>query len=161
MLVGIVSDTHGHVHNTLNAVRMLKSMDVSAVIHCGDIGSESIPALFDAWPTHYVLGNVDGEEATLRKAIEAQGHTLHGRFGSLELSNKRIAFLHSDDAHLFRSTVSSGEWDLVCYGHTHRAEHHHEGPTLVLNPGAIYRADPHTIALVQLPELDVTSIDIG
>ena len=54
----------------------------------------------------------------------------------------RIAFLHSDDNRLFRQTIESGQWDLVCYGHTHIAKQHREGKTLVLNPGAIYRANP-------------------
>ena len=58
--IGVISDTHGHIVNTRRAVRMFESMQVQQVLHCGDIGSPEIPPLFDAWPTHYVLGNVDG-----------------------------------------------------------------------------------------------------
>jgi len=142
----------------MNAVRMLESLEVSAVIHCGDIGSAEIPGLFAAWPTHYVLGNVDRNATELQQAIEKAGHTYHGRFGSVEWCDRQIAFLHSDDGVRFRETIYSDKWDLVCYGHTHRAEHHLEGKTLVLNPGAIYRANPHSIAIVELPDLTVTNV---
>ncbi|MGE3778384.1 MAG: metallophosphoesterase family protein, partial [Pirellulaceae bacterium] len=45
--------------------------------------------------------------------------------------------------------------DLVCYGHTHQALERFEGATHVLNPGAVYRAKPHSVAVVRLPELTV------
>jgi putative phosphoesterase len=59
MKIGVVSDTHGHVSYTLEAVRMLESLAVELVIHCGDIGTAEIVDLFAAWPTHFVFGNVD------------------------------------------------------------------------------------------------------
>ena len=65
-----------------------------------------------------------------------------------------------DDQFRFRTTIKSQEWDLVCYGHTHVAEQHLEGHTLVLNPGAIYRANPRSIALVTLPALEVEFINL-
>jgi hypothetical protein len=30
----------------------------------------------------------------------------------------------------------------------------------VVNPGAVYRANPHRVAIVQLPELVVTSLSV-
>ena len=71
MRLGIVSDTHGQVLFARNAVRMLESLDVDLVIHCGDIGSPEVVALFSDWPTHFVFGNVDLETQRLRSAIEA------------------------------------------------------------------------------------------
>jgi putative phosphoesterase len=160
MLLGIVSDTHGHLAGTQAAVRMLESLKVEAMIHCGDIGSVSVVALFSRWPTHFVLGNVDDEAAELRAAIQNAGQTFHGRFGELVIADRRIAFLHGDDSNRLEVTIGSGDYDLVCYGHTHRRELRHEGRTLVLNPGALYRAQPHSLAIVQLPELEVTHISL-
>ena len=37
MRIGILSDTHGHVANTLEAVRMLEMLDVETLLHCGDL----------------------------------------------------------------------------------------------------------------------------
>jgi uncharacterized protein len=158
MLIGVVSDTHGHVEFARPAIRMLQSSQVALVIHCGDIGSESIVPLFQDWPTHFVFGNVDDRPLALRRAIEAAGQTCHNRFGAIEVAGKRIAFLHGDDATLLSETIASGKHDLVCYGHTHVAEHHRQGQTLVLNPGALYRAQPHSLALVELPQLEIAHV---
>jgi uncharacterized protein len=160
MRIGIVSDTHGHVPNTFDAVRMLQSLDVELVIHCGDIGSAPIVELFTQWPTHFVFGNVDDDRRTLEAAILAAGKTCHGRFGSLELAGTKIAFLHGDDTGLLRQTCHSGQWDLVCHGHTHVARNVREGRTRVLNPGALYRATPHSLAYVELPSLEATIVPV-
>lgn len=160
MRVGVVSDTHGQVEYAQQAARMLESLDVEEVLHCGDIGSTKIPPVFDAWRTHYVFGNVDYNDAPLKQAIVEAGGICHGLFGDIELEGKRIALLHSHNERQFREVKTSGDYDLVCYGHTHVAEHHHEGDTLVLNPGALYRANPHSLAIVDLPELDVTQVEV-
>lgn len=158
MLLGVVSDTHGHVENTRAAVRVLESCEIDQVIHCGDIGSPQIVELFRPWPAHFVLGNVDSDTRSLRAAVVQIQGTLHGRFGSLKAQGKRIAFLHGDDERLLRETIDGGDYDLVCHGHTHVAEQRQDGDTLVLNPGAMYRAARHTIALVRLPEMEIAHL---
>ncbi len=121
MIIGIVSDTHGHVEYARPAVRMLESCQVELVIHCGDIGSPDVVELFAPWPTHFVFGNVD-EPNRLRRAIAAAGQTCHERFGSLELDGRRIAFLHGDDARLLVEAIDDARYDVVCFGHTHCPE---------------------------------------
>jgi len=161
MRIAVVSDTHGHVRYTTAATALIRAASVEAVLHCGDVGSSAIVPLFAEWPTHFVFGNVDDDEGPLAEEIRAAGQTCHGRFGSISLAGTRIALLHSDDRRLFEETIESGEFDMVCYGHTHVAEQHHVGKTLVLNPGALYRADPRTFAIVELPELDVRHVPVG
>jgi putative phosphoesterase len=160
MRIGVISDTHGHVANTMAAVRILESLEVEAVLHAGDIGTAEIPKLLTAWPTHFVFGNCDHDTDSLRAAIEQAKLKCHGRFGVIELAGRQIALLHSDDARLFRQVTTSNRYDLVCYGHTHHAEQHHEGKTLVLNPGALYRATPHSIAVVDLATMEATIVPI-
>lgn len=159
MRIGIVSDTHGHTINAMAAVRMLESLDIERVIHCGDVGGDEIVGLFAAWPTHFVYGNVD-DPRRLRSAIEAAGQHFHDAIGTLELSGRRIAFLHGDDVPLLRQTIAGAKYDLVCHGHTHVAKQFRQGPTLVLNPGALYRATSHSIALVEFPQVDATIITV-
>jgi uncharacterized protein len=159
MRIAVVSDTHGSTHHTLNAVRLLDSLSVDAVLHCGDIGSPRIPTLFCSWPTHFVLGNVDRDELILREAIEqTAGHVLHGRFGDLELGGRRMALLHGDDVARLKQTLGQPAWDLVCCGHTHVFEDTQYPHTRLLNPGALYRARPHTLAIVDLATMEVTRI---
>jgi putative phosphoesterase len=160
MIIGIVSDTHGHAEFTRPAIRMLESCGVELVIHCGDIGSAEIVGLFRPWPAHFVFGNVDSPPGLLREAIAAAGKTCHERFGTLELAGRRIAFLHGDDAPGLRETIESDLYDLVCYGHTHQAEQHSHGKTLVLNPGALFRAQPHSLAIVRLPEIEIVHVPL-
>ena len=160
MRIGVISDTHGHLQNTRAAVRMLEALEVEAVLHAGDIGSGDVVKLLAAWPAHFVFGNCDFDTDHLRASIEQAGLTCHGRFGDIALSGRRIALLHSDDSRRFQQVRESGDYDLVCYGHTHRAEQHREGKTLVLNPGALYRATPHSLAVVELATMEATIVPI-
>ncbi len=160
MQIAVVSDTHGNLENTREAIRVMEELELECVIHCGDVGSAAVVTLFEKWPTHFVFGNVDNDGDQLRAAIEGCGQTCHGRFGELTLEGKKIAFLHSDDRQRFQETIASGEYDLVCYGHTHRAETHDENGTVVLNPGALYRATPHSFALVELPSLEISHVKL-
>jgi len=160
MKLGVVSDTHGHVPNTRAAVNMLAAFEVDVVLHCGDIGAADIVPLFESWPTHFVLGNVDYGSKDLVEEIGRCGQHHHGRFGQLELADVRIAWLHGDDSRLLEQTIRSGEHQLVCHGHTHVAEQRLVGKTIVLNPGALYRARRHTIAVVSLPSLEIESLEV-
>jgi len=160
MILGVVSDTHGQLTYTQEAVRMLEEFEPAAVIHCGDIGSVDVVRQFTQWPTHFVLGNVDDNAAELERAILKAGLVYHGRFGSLELGGRRIAFLHGDDNRRLKEEIVGGAWDLVCSGHTHQRDQRRVGATLVLNPGALYRAHPHSLAVVDLETMEVTSITI-
>lgn len=159
MLLGVVSDTHGNLPNAQAAVRMLEALEVAAVVHCGDVGSVKIPPLFAPWPTHFVLGNVDYNPQAVKDAVAPNG-TFHDRFGDLTLAGRRIAVIHSDDVKRFRAAIDSGLYDLVCYGHTHVAEQHLEQKTLVLNPGALHRANPHTLAVVELEAMHATIVNL-
>lgn len=160
MKLGVISDTHGNVRATLDGIRVLSSLEVAAVVHCGDIGSAAITDLFESWPTHFVFGNVDYERAMLEQAIRSAGHTCHGILGRIELGGRQIAFTHGDQPNLLADVIHDGLADLVCYGHTHQAEWHDEGPTRVLNPGALHRANPHTVAVVELPTLTIHIVPV-
>lgn len=159
MLIGIVSDTHGNARTTLEAVRLFEAYDLEALLHCGDIGAPIIPPLLSDWPAHYVLGNVDRDEQPLRDAIERSGGICHGRFAELTFDTVHVALLHGDDAPRLRQAIESGRYQLVCHGHTHRITRRRVGSTLVLNPGALHRARPHSAAVVELPSLEVTLLE--
>ncbi|TWT46938.1 metallophosphoesterase family protein [Botrimarina hoheduenensis] len=160
MRLGVISDTHGAVENTRAAVRMLESLEIDALVHCGDIGTPEVIALLAGWPTHYVGGNCDNDPAPLRRAIAAAGQTWHGEFGEIELAGVRVALAHGHDSRRLADAIKSGSYQLVCTGHTHQKRIEQVGQTLVLNPGALYRANPHSLALVDLPELSAMHINL-
>jgi len=159
MRLGIISDTHGQLNLTRPAVRMFESLEVDAVLHCGDIGSLAVVELFATWPTHFVFGNCDYHLEEFATGIREAGQSCHGLFGDLEFDGVRVALLHSHDRRRFRETVG-GDYQVVCYGHTHVAAIDHRGETLIVNPGAIYRASPHSIAVVDLPEVKATIVEL-
>src|SRR6478735_4986055 len=105
MRLGIISDTHGHLELTRPAVRMLESLEVDAVLHCGDIGSLSVVELFAAWPTHFVFGNCDDATEGFAKAISRAGQTCHGLFRDLELDRVKLALPHPHDRRTLRDTI--------------------------------------------------------
>lgn len=159
MLLAVLSDTHGHVPFTLEAIREIERRSPELVIHCGDIGSPAVVSLFVGRPTRFVFGNVD-DPSILRFAIREAGLTCDEEFGEVERKGKRIAFLHGDDEYRLRETIRGGEYDLVCHGHTHKQRWEKVGETRVLNPGAIVRATPHSLAFVTLPELTVEFVTL-
>ncbi|MEZ6046946.1 MAG: metallophosphoesterase [Planctomycetaceae bacterium] len=153
--IGVVSDTHGHIPNTEQAVQQLREQNVSQIIHCGDIGTAAIVPLFSDWPTHFVFGNVDREKAHLQSTIEGHGQTCWGEFGEIQIDDCRIAFTHGHDKQLLDRLSKSGAFDIVCSGHTHLAQLEVKNEIILLNPGALYRADPHTYAIIDLPEMKI------
>jgi len=158
--LGVISDTHGLLNETVLAVQCFREHDVQAVIHCGDIGSTAVVRAFRGLETHFVFGNMDGENKTLRSAAEETGNHFHGWFGSIERSGKRIGFLHGHQSLQFEQELEGGNWDLLCYGHTHIASLQMHGSMLLLNPGAFLRVFRPTIAIVTLPDLTVERFDI-
>lgn len=160
MWIGIVSDTHGHEAFAQAAAYMLESFSVEHVLHCGDIGGSGIVRIFSAWSTHYVFGNTDDDRTALREAIEESGGTCHGELADLQLAGRRIGMTHGDDSARLTRLIRSQTYDLVCHGHTHQMKAVTEGKTLVLNPGALYRAKRHTIAVVDLASLNYEIITV-
>lgn len=158
--LGVISDTHGSVLDTLRAVEIFRQQGVSVVIHCGDIGGTDIVRAFRGLETHFVYGNTDGESDLLREEAEATGGTLHGWSGSLEIEGKRIFFTHGHRGKTFREALDSGCWDLICYGHTHHSDLRMHGETLLLNPGAFQRVRTPQVAVVTLPEMTVQTFDV-
>lgn len=159
MKIGVISDTHGHAANTQAAVEKLEQLNVEQILHCGDVGGSEVVAQFEQWPTHFVSGNCDYPDQ-LGQVVNSHQQHWEGMFGDLSLGGKRIALLHSHEEHRFHEAKHSGDYDLVCYGHTHVKEHHTVGNTIVLNPGAMYRAPIFTFAIVDLETMEIEHIEL-
>lgn len=160
MKLGIISDTHDRGEWIAIALAEFRRRGADRLIHCGDVtGSETV-ALFAGWTVDFVLGNCDWDHGTLESTMTRIGAALHRPFGELELSGKRIAWIHSDDIALFRSLENANHYDYLFYGHTHVAEQHRTGDTLVVNPGALHRVRDRQVALVDLATGDVEPITL-
>ena len=151
MKVGVLSDSHGRVATIETALSEFRARSVDLLIHCGDIDDAATVNAFTGWNAHFVFGNCDGDRAGIRRAIDEIGATLHEPFGHLELAGKQIAWLHGDNLGLKADVENSGYYDFLFYGHTHVAEQHLVGKTLVVNPGALFRTRQKTCLVLDLP----------
>jgi predicted phosphodiesterase len=111
-------------------------------------------------PTHFVFGNCDWQPDQLSAGIGGIGATLHARFGHIEFQGVKIAWTHSHDRRLFHDLEHSDAYDYLFYGHSHVAEQHRTGRTLVVNPGAMHRVAERTCAVLDLQDGEVSTIRV-
>jgi putative phosphoesterase len=161
MKIAVVSDTHSRNVTAGLALAELRERGITTVLHCGDIEGPETVALFRGLTAHFVFGNCDYDRKAIQEAVAAIGATLHAPFGYLELEGKRIAFVHGDDKALLRELEHSEAFDYLFYGHTHHREEHRTGPTRVLNPGALHRANPKTFAVLDLAGDEAETVVVG
>lgn len=160
MRLGILSDTHDQVKRTVRAVAALIEAGAEALVHCGDLtGPMVVHACQAEVPRWFVLGNCDDDPAALRRAIESTGGVFLGRGGILELDNRRIAAAHGDQPEVLRRLLAEAP-DYLLTGHTHCRHDQRQGPTRRINPGALHRATPWTVALLDLQTDTLLSLEI-
>jgi uncharacterized protein len=150
MRIAILSDTHSRFEIVEKALNHLSQNNVGVVLHCGDIEDVDTVELFRGFTAHFVFGNCDFDRAGIRRRVDEIGGTLHEPFGSLELAGHKVAWVHGDDKRLFQKLERNGEHEFLFYGHSHVTEKHVAGPTVVVNPGALYRAKRKTFAILDL-----------
>jgi putative phosphoesterase len=160
MRIGIVSDTHSRYKVVDRALEMLKEQDIKLILHCGDIEDAETVHLFKDFDAHFVYGNCDWDKAVLREAMRETGATLHEPFGNLEIEGVKLAWTHGDDKRLLREIENGGHFDYVFYGHTHQAEQHQSGVTRVVNPGALHRARPKSIVVLDIGERRLELLEV-
>lgn len=168
--LGLLSDTHGHAETAREAVELLLDHGAEILIHLGDIGSvEVIDTLATIPPghdkqieAHVVFGNCDWQTKPLAKYARDLGVIEHGMSGELTTDGKRVVFTHGHLDTVMEQAIQSGA-DYLLHGHTHLQADDVIGKTRVINPGALFRASKHTVALLspatgQLQVLEVASI---
>jgi uncharacterized protein len=159
MRIAILSDTHSRTQTVQRALALIEPHDVELIVHCGDIEGPDVVPLFPA-TTHFVYGNCDHDRAGIRRAVEELGATLHEPFGHLELAGKSLAFLHGDDQYLLRDLIKAEAFDYLFHGHTHVARDEMAGATRVINPGALHRARPKTLLILNVATGAATTVTV-
>jgi putative phosphoesterase len=146
----IVSDSHDRADPLAQAVREAKALGAEAVIHCGDlIGAQTIkPALAVGLPVHAIHGNNLGDPQAMHYQSRLSNGQLqyHGTDAKLELGGRRILVVHYDNyGYAFACT---GDFDLVCCGHSHKAEARQVSN---VNGGKSWLVNPGTVAALSAP----------
>ncbi len=144
MKICVVSDSHDRSDLLAQAVRAGAGAGAAAVVHCGDvIGANTLrEAARAGLPLHVIHGNNLGDPYALhRLAAQSDGGIrYYGADARLELGARRVFVVH--DPEYGYAMACTGEWDLVCCGHSHAAKVERVadvkgGQTWLVNPGTV------------------------
>ena len=163
MKVCILSDSHDHIPLIDAAVADAKAAGAEAVLHCGDLVAPSTLHCLEKYglPVHVIHGNNTGDLFALTQLAHKPGGVVrfHGMDAGIELGGRRIFIVHYP--HYARAMAATGDWDLVCCGHSHKVdigeqENCNGGITHVVNPGTIGGVGqaPATWVLADLERMD-------
>lgn len=148
MKICIVSDSHDRSDPLAAAVAAAQAAGAQAVIHCGDlIGAQTLRASIKlGLPLHVVHGNNIGDWMAMHRMMaNTSGQlTYHGLDATLGLGGRRIFVTHYP--HYGRAMACTGDYDLICCGHSHKAEIVDQpnikgGHTKLVNPGTVAGID--------------------
>lgn len=121
MLIGIISDTHGALPDSIAAA----FEGVERIVHAGDVGGQRIiDELETVAPVVAVRGNMDTGELEWRLPEKAL----------LKLGDFRVLVIHNA-SWLGPAGVPEGV-DVVVSGHTHSAKIEEAAEVLFVNPGS-------------------------
>jgi putative phosphoesterase len=175
MLIGIMSDSHGDARITARAVTLLESRGARVLFHCGDICELNVLDELAGRDAVFVWGNCDRPTATARRYVESIGLPWPRPPVTRKIAGKRIAVWHGHEPEfeaLGRSSIPrrvhvTGDvgvkCDYVFYGHTHKYADERVNGCRFINPGALYRAAVHSVALLdcQADELTFLQVETG
>ena len=120
------------------------------MLHCGDLVAPStLHAIIGLeLPIHLIHGNNAGDIFYLsRFAQEHAGRVLYyGHDATFALAERRIFIVHYP--HYAKAMALTGDYDLVCNGHEHRAAVER---ITNIKGGTTLRIDPGTVAGVSAP----------
>lgn len=138
MKIALLSDIHDHIDNMLTAFHYALEKGCTHLLFMGDMESLSTLSLMcEEWPhrADIVFGNNEYDLTTHLAVACGSRCTHHRHIGDITLDARRIIFSHFIQK--VQSAILSGEYDAAFYGHTHLAEAHFSGQTLVANPGEV------------------------
>jgi len=160
MKVGIIADTHDVLSCAHEAAELFRAEGVEMIFHLGDVCAPGLlePLAGNGARVVGVFGNNDG---LLRAADGGRGAFQEGP-RLVEAGGRAILMAHRFDA-LRGELGTGGRFDLVLFGHTHRAMTMRVGRALVLNPGegCGLLTGRRTCAVVDLRSMQAAIVDLG
>jgi len=152
MLMGIMADSHDNMEKLRKAVEILNQRGAVLLLHAGDFIAPFTSKAFKELKVKKfvgIYGNNDGEKFGLREKFAPLGSIFLPPY-SLKFNGHHILMLH--DGTLVNSLAKSGDFHLIVYAHSHKADLRKEGETLIVNPGELggWLYGKSTFALVDL-----------
>ena len=161
MLLALLSDSHDNAPSIQAALAIFRPHHPAAYLHAGDLVDPAMLAHFAGLaPFHFVFGNNEYDHAALRAVASSLNLHCHGELADLTFAGKRLAMLHGDDDVLFSKLVRSGDYAYVIHGHTHVRHDTRVGNTRIISPGALHRAQPRSVALLDVTTDNLQFLDL-
>lgn len=139
MKVAILSDSHDHLFHLQAVLDDVKSQQAEVLLHLGDLCAPFVVAELARQfpgPIHIIEGNNDGDQRLIAQV--AANHPqikVHGLYVELDLEGCSIALIHYPEP--ARRIAESGVFDLVAYGHDHKAFQEQSVHGWLVNPGEV------------------------
>jgi putative phosphoesterase len=137
MKLGIIADTHDDLEAIEKAVEIFNLEKVELVVHGGDFVAPFTEKPFRKLnaPLVGIFGNNDGDKLLLKEKYHEKGiGELYEDPHEFELDKKKLIVTHMPK--IVGALALSGAYDVVIYGHTHKAEiKKRENKALIINPG--------------------------
>ena len=159
-MLGIISDTHENEEAIKKAAAILKEKNVEFAVHCGDIISPPMLEHFKELKMKFVFGNNDGEKNGLIAKCREFGFDKIKDEMEFDYKGKKFYVYHGTKKEKLESAIKSNKYDYVLTGHTHIKRDEKIGKTRIINPGALFRIYPYTIALLDAEKDKVEFIEI-
>ncbi len=149
-MIGIISDTHENEEAIKRAVEIFKSKNPDFVVHCGDIISPPVLGHFKGLKMKFVFGNNDGEKQGLINKCKELGFEEIQDELEFKYKNKKFYVYHGTNRERLDAEIKSNKYDYVLTGHTHIKRDEKTGNTRIINPGALFRIHPYTVAFLDV-----------
>ena len=168
MKICVISDSHDNRRLMVAAVEAAKAQGAEVELHCGDVVAPSslLGLKKVGLPIHVIHGNNTGDLFMMHKVAHESNGQIHyyGQDTGLVLGGRNIFIVHYP--HYARAMACTGDWDLVCCGHDHRAEISlvptiKNGKTLMVNPGTVAGLGaPPTYVFGDLETMEFSVFDV-
>ena len=146
MIIGIMSDSHDQHETVRTAVALLDRLGVHHVVHCGDVGGQAVFDELIGRPLTFVWGNTDSQQRQLEPYLDGAGISRPVEIPTrINLDGKRIAVYHGHERG-FDDSPFALDVEYILHGHTHVARDESINGVRVINPGALVRARPKSVA---------------
>ena len=145
MIIGILSDTHDNKQNIEKARKVFSEHNVELCLFTGDLVSPFTLKFLSEWsiPIKAIFGNNEGDKWGIKRRFKTFNITnieyapKSGLFWKIEHPDGNIALFHGHIPEFTDLLVNSGEYRLVCTGHTHVPHIKVVDKTTWINPGSV------------------------
>jgi len=148
MKIAIISDIHNNEVNLQKVLDFCAREKISEIICCGDLASqESLDFLNEKFSgqIYYCFGNMDNDQLrNFENVSEYKNTKIFKKVGEIKFSSPAqgeagrgwsVAFVHFPE--VAKKLATSGKFDFVFYGHTHKPWVENIDQTILLNPGNV------------------------